>query len=126
MKTRAGYYSHFLYYTGWLLLFATGCMMAGYSKARQFSMPVISVGNLEVGGAGKSPMTEYLVRLFKDEYKLATLSRGMAAKPKVFVLPLRCYRQLLLILVTNLPSSNINSRILPCCLRRQGKGYRTA
>ncbi len=39
-------------------------------------MPVICVGNLDVGGAGKSPMTEYLVRLLKDQYKVATLSRG--------------------------------------------------
>ena len=48
-------------------------------------MPVISVGNLEVGGAGKSPMTEYLVRLFKDHYKLATLSRGYGRKTKGFL-----------------------------------------
>src|SRR5579862_4987123 len=49
---------------------------AGFLKSREFRIPVISVGNLEVGGAGKSPMTEYLVRLFKDQYQLATLSRG--------------------------------------------------
>lgn len=48
-------------------------------------MPVISVGNLEVGGAGKSPMTEYLVRLFKNHYKLATLSRGYGRKTKGFL-----------------------------------------
>ena len=48
-------------------------------------MPVISVGNLYVGGAGKSPMTEYLVRLLKDHYKLATLSRGSGRKTKGFL-----------------------------------------
>jgi len=48
-------------------------------------MPVISVGNLDVGGAGKSPMTEYLVRLLKDHYKLATLSRGYGRKTKGFL-----------------------------------------
>ena len=49
-------------------------------------MPVICIGNLEVGGAGKSPMTEHIVRLLKDEYKLATLSRGYGRKTKGFLL----------------------------------------
>src|ERR1700681_143429 len=49
---------------------------SGIFKSQEFNLPVISVGNLDVGGAGKSPMTEYLVRMFKDHYKLATLSRG--------------------------------------------------
>ncbi|AMR34329.1 tetraacyldisaccharide 4'-kinase [Mucilaginibacter sp. PAMC 26640] len=57
---------------------------AGLLKSREFDLPVISVGNLEVGGAGKSPMTEYLVRLLKSEYKLATLSRGYGRKTKGF------------------------------------------
>jgi tetraacyldisaccharide 4'-kinase len=59
---------------------------AGILKSRQFSIPIISVGNLEVGGAGKSPMTEYLVRLFKDDYKVATLSRGYGRETKGFVI----------------------------------------
>jgi tetraacyldisaccharide 4'-kinase len=58
---------------------------AGIFKSRQFSLPVISVGNLEVGGAGKSPMTEYLVRLFKDDHKIATLSRGYRRQTKGFL-----------------------------------------
>jgi tetraacyldisaccharide 4'-kinase len=49
---------------------------AGLFKSRQFDLPVIAVGNLEVGGAGKSPMTEYLICLLKNDFKLATLSRG--------------------------------------------------
>lgn len=49
---------------------------AGIFKSKAFQLPVISVGNLDVGGAGKSPMTEYLIRLFKDELRVATLSRG--------------------------------------------------
>jgi len=48
----------------------------GLFESREFDLPVIAVGNLEVGGAGKSPMTEYLIRLLKTERKLATLSRG--------------------------------------------------
>lgn len=43
------------------------------------------VGNLDVGGAGKSPMTEYLVRLLKHEYRLATLSRGYGRKTKGYL-----------------------------------------
>ena len=58
---------------------------AGLLKSRQFGIPVISVGNLEVGGAGKSPMTEYLVRLLKDDYKTATLSRGYGRKTQGFI-----------------------------------------
>lgn len=59
---------------------------AGIIKSRQFSIPIISVGNLEVGGAGKSPMTEYLVRLFKDDYKISTLSRGYGRETKGFAI----------------------------------------
>ena len=58
------------------------CFDAGIFKSRKFYIPVVSVGNLDVGGAGKSPMTEYLVRLLKDKYKLATLSRGYGRKTK--------------------------------------------
>jgi len=61
---------------GLVIIIRNWCYDAGILKSRHFSIPVICVGNLEVGGAGKSPMTEYLVRLFKREYQLATLSRG--------------------------------------------------
>jgi tetraacyldisaccharide 4'-kinase len=58
---------------------------AGLFKSREFNLPVICVGNLEVGGAGKSPMTEYLVRLLKNDNQLATLSRGYGRKTKGFL-----------------------------------------
>lgn len=58
---------------------------AGFLKSQSFNLPVISVGNLAVGGAGKSPMTEYLIRLLKDQYTLATLSRGYGRKTKGFI-----------------------------------------
>jgi tetraacyldisaccharide 4'-kinase len=57
---------------------------AGLFKSRKFDLPVIAVGNLEIGGAGKSPMTEYLVRLLKNEFKLSTLSRGYGRQTKGF------------------------------------------
>jgi len=59
---------------------------AGLFVSREFDMPVIAVGNLEVGGAGKSPMTEYLIRLLNNEYKLATLSRGYGRVTKGFLI----------------------------------------
>jgi tetraacyldisaccharide 4'-kinase len=58
---------------------------AGVFTSRGFDIPVISVGNLDIGGAGKSPMTEYLVRLFKGKYKLATLSRGYGRMTKGYL-----------------------------------------
>jgi tetraacyldisaccharide 4'-kinase len=61
---------------GLVVIIRNWCYDGGILKSRGFNVPVISVGNLDVGGAGKSPMTEYLIRLFKDDHKLATLSRG--------------------------------------------------
>lgn len=52
----------------------------GWLHQTDFELPVIVVGNLEVGGTGKTPMTEYLIRLLADRYKLATLSRGYGRK----------------------------------------------
>lgn len=55
-----------------------------YKPATRFGLPVISVGNLAVGGTGKTPMVEYLVRLLSPEFKIATLSRGYGRKTKGF------------------------------------------
>jgi tetraacyldisaccharide 4'-kinase len=49
-----------------------------------FNFPVICVGNLVVGGTGKTPMVEYLIRLLKKNFKTATLSRGYKRKTKGF------------------------------------------
>lgn len=57
----------------------------GIFQAVSFEMPIICVGNLAVGGSGKTPTTEYLVRLL-SEYKVAILSRGYGRKTKGFVL----------------------------------------
>jgi len=48
----------------------------------EFDLPVISVGNLSMGGAGKTPHVEYLIRLLKDYIHVATLSRGYKRKTK--------------------------------------------
>lgn len=51
-----------------------------------FNLPVICVGNLSVGGTGKSPMVEYLANLLKKEYAIATLSRGYKRRTSGYVL----------------------------------------
>lgn len=56
----------------------------GIFKSTKFNLPVIVIGNLEIGGAGKSPMTENLIRLLKPNFKLATLSRGYGRKTQGF------------------------------------------
>ena len=53
-------------------------------KSATFNFPLICVGNLAVGGTGKTPMVEYLVELLKDKYTIATLSRGYKRKTKGF------------------------------------------
>jgi tetraacyldisaccharide 4'-kinase len=58
----------------------------GIFKSRLFTIPIIMVGNLEIGGAGKSPMTEYLIRLLKTDYRLATLSRGYGRDTKGYLI----------------------------------------
>lgn len=70
---------------GLVVIIRNWCYDAGVLKSRGFKIPIIAVGNLEVGGAGKTPMTEYLIRLFKDHYKLATLSRGYGRKTAGFL-----------------------------------------
>ena len=55
-------------------------------KSHSFDLPVIAVGNLSVGGTGKTPQIEYLIRLLSDKYRVATLSRGYKRKSEGFVL----------------------------------------
>jgi len=55
-------------------------------KSTTFGLPLICVGNLSVGGTGKSPMTEYLVRHLKNNFKVATLSRGYKRKTSGYAL----------------------------------------
>ena len=53
---------------------------------KRFPLPIIVVGNLNVGGTGKTPQVEYLIRLLHNSYKIAVLSRGYKRKTKGFVL----------------------------------------
>lgn len=55
-------------------------------KSKSFNIPVICIGNLAVGGTGKTPHTEYLIKLLHNEYHIAVLSRGYKRRTKGFVL----------------------------------------
>lgn len=55
-------------------------------KSRSFPLPVISVGNITVGGTGKTPHVEYLIRLLHKSLRVAVLSRGYKRRSKGFVL----------------------------------------
>ncbi len=71
-----------------------GCVVAvrnhlfdrGILKQTSFDLPVIVVGNIAVGGTGKTPHVEYVVNLMKERYHLAVLSRGYRRKTKGFIL----------------------------------------
>ncbi|MBI5218868.1 MAG: tetraacyldisaccharide 4'-kinase [Bacteroidia bacterium] len=54
-------------------------------SSREFDVPVISVGNITVGGTGKTPTTEYLISLMKKEFTIATLSRGYKRKTHGYI-----------------------------------------
>lgn len=58
----------------------------GTLTAVSFDIPTIAVGNLSVGGTGKTPHVEYLIRLLKERYAVATLSRGYNRKSRGFLL----------------------------------------
>ncbi len=57
---------------------------SGLLKSVSFSLPIISIGNLSIGGAGKTPHVEYLILLLKDYVNLSTLSRGYKRKTRGF------------------------------------------
>ena len=58
----------------------------GIFRSKSFDVPVICVGNLAVGGTGKTPHTEYLIKLLRDKYQVAVLSRGYKRRTKGYVL----------------------------------------
>ncbi|RZJ36124.1 MAG: tetraacyldisaccharide 4'-kinase [Flavobacterium sp.] len=55
-------------------------------KSTTFPVPIIAVGNLSVGGTGKSPMVEYLLRILLPQFRVATLSRGYKRASSGFIL----------------------------------------
>lgn len=83
-------YSHWLTPLSWL--YGLGVSLrnqlfdAGILKEHSFRLPVICIGNLTIGGTGKTPHTEYLIRLLQKDHQVAVLSRGYKRKSKGFVL----------------------------------------
>ena len=55
-------------------------------RSSSFNFPIICVGNLALGGTGKTPMVEYLLRILSGQYEVATLSRGYKRKTKGFAI----------------------------------------
>ncbi|MGF7231714.1 tetraacyldisaccharide 4'-kinase [Arachidicoccus sp.] len=55
-------------------------------RSKCFNFPIICIGNLSVGGTGKTPMAEYLLLLLQDKFTIATLSRGYKRKTKGYLL----------------------------------------
>ena len=71
---------------GFITSFRNYLFDKGILKSHSFDIPIIAVGNLSVGGTGKTPQIEYLIRLLSPQYKVATLSRGYKRKSEGFIL----------------------------------------
>ena len=69
----------------WVMTARNRAFDTGVLKSREFGVPTICVGNITVGGTGKTPHIEYIVRLLKAEYRIAVLSRGYGRKSKGYV-----------------------------------------
>lgn len=71
----------------WLVIFLRNWLFdKELLRTATFGMPLITVGNLAVGGTGKSPLIEYLVALLHKRYKVATLSRGYRRRTRGYAL----------------------------------------
>jgi len=71
---------------GFITSFRNFLFDKGVLKSYSFDLPIIAVGNLSVGGTGKTPQIEYLIRLLSPTNKIATLSRGYKRKSEGFIL----------------------------------------
>ena len=71
---------------GWIVSIRNWLYNIQYFKSVDFNFPIICVGNLSLGGTGKSPMVEHLLSIISDQYKIATLSRGYKRKSKGYAL----------------------------------------
>ena len=69
----------------WVMAARNRAFDAGVLKSRKFDVPTICVGNITVGGTGKTPHIEYIARLLKTSYAIAVLSRGYGRKSKGYI-----------------------------------------
>lgn len=70
---------------GWITSFRNFLYDKGILESRAYKTPLVCVGNLSVGGTGKSPMIEYLISFLKDDYQVAVLSRGYKRETEGFL-----------------------------------------
>ena len=70
---------------GWVMVIRNFLFDMQLLQSQSFSLPVINIGNITVGGTGKTPHTEYLIRLLKERYAVAVLSRGYRRKSKGYL-----------------------------------------
>lgn len=71
---------------GWIVSLRNWLYQKKYLSSTRFNVPMICIGNLSMGGTGKSPMVEHLLSILADDYKIATLSRGYKRKTKGYAL----------------------------------------
>lgn len=71
---------------GGIILFRNWLFDIGLLPSEKFTIPIISVGNITVGGTGKTPFTEYLIRLLQPHHKVGVLSRGYKRKTRGYML----------------------------------------
>lgn len=62
--------------------FRNFCYSNGIFRSQEYTFPVISIGNLSVGGTGKTPHTEFVITHLKNKFNIASLSRGYGRKTK--------------------------------------------
>ena len=71
---------------GLIIRIRNWCFDKNILSSTSFNLPIICVGNLAVGGTGKSPMVELLIRILKDPFEVAVLSRGYKRKTRGYAL----------------------------------------
>ena len=69
----------------WIMTARNLAFDAGVLKSRRFGIPTICIGNISVGGTGKTPHTEYIIGLLKEEFGIAVLSRGYGRRSKGYI-----------------------------------------
>ena len=71
---------------GWVIAVRNAMFNRGLLTQHEFDIPVIVVGNISMGGAGKTPHSEYIVDHLRHNYRIGVLSRGYKRKTHGFVL----------------------------------------
>ena len=70
---------------GGITLFRNFLYNKNIFKSSEFDLPIICIGNLSMGGTGKTPHTEYIARILKEKFKIAILSRGYGRRTTDYI-----------------------------------------